>query len=166
MVMSLTLVFSPAALAHIVAYDGDAVVTLHIEPYDSPVAGVPEKLTFIYGTVPGTFDAHKCICKLTMTKGGRTVVQKTVSPTGSYYGELSYTFKNTGIYELQLAGAPVSASGFKPFNVSYRISVGGGPSSGAASPQKKLSPALIAAAVALPFLIAFSTLTFYRNRRR
>lgn len=109
--------------AHIVETDGDMSVTLHILPQDYPVINVPQTLEFIYGKPATGFDAHNCVCTMALLQNDRQILQEEVPATNSYFGKLTYTFKETGVYKVLLEGKPRHSEDFRPFNLTYNIRV-------------------------------------------
>lgn len=109
--------------AHIIESDGAMSVTLHIQPQDYPVINVPQTLEFIYGQPNGKFDARTCTCTMTLLRNDKQIFQKVVPPVNNYFGKLTYTFHQTGVYTILLSGVPKSYDNFSPFNLNFNIRV-------------------------------------------
>jgi hypothetical protein len=159
----LVLVASRSAEAHIAKNDGNITVTLHINPEDYPVINVPQELTFIYGTLQDGFNANNCDCKMEMKdSNGALVLKKDVPATGNYFGEIPYTFRNTGVYRIYLSGRPTTPKGFQPFSFNYSIRValavpGGTP---APPPESLIKKIAIIAGVSAIILLALGAVVY------
>jgi hypothetical protein len=122
---------SQPAVAHQVQIQDTVGATLHIEPNDIPLAGTPTEVWFALTQVGGTvIPLNRCDCSLTLYDGGENVIATPdlfpLSAEG--YREIpgaSVTFPEVGTYELVLAGTPLEAAEFTPFELRFEVVVAG-----------------------------------------
>lgn len=131
-----TPVLAHTVLAHTVKVDSDVAATFHVEPHHNPVAGKPSLVWFALTRKGGQLiPPLQCNCRLAVYpvphKAGKTspLLQpalKTVN-VDRYKGIIGATiaFPKVGQYELELSGTAKAPATFKPFTLSYRVTVGG-----------------------------------------
>ena len=147
------------------ASDGKMSVIMHIDPSDSPVSYVPQKFIFYYDDPSENFDARQCLCSMNLSLNGKNVLNVLVPAGKSYYGQYPYTFKQAGVYDLQLLGQPETPGSFSSFLVNYHVRVAAGqPTSTYSSitTQILLTIALLIVATSA----ALVSMTFYNNLRQ
>ncbi|HVO86568.1 MAG TPA: hypothetical protein VMT23_02435 [Candidatus Binatia bacterium] len=158
-----------SASAHILATDGNMEVTLHIRPDDDPVAGEPQILVFLYYDSLDVFNAQQCSCVVTIQKNGQTLDHQTSTAPTAYFGQLPYTFKSQGVYNVYLSGTPIAGASFQPFKVSYyfRVTGNGSPSQPNRISQQKGSSgsnqALIVVGAVAAVGLVMAGAVFYNN---
>ena len=124
------------ALSHTVKVDGDVAATFHVEPHHNPVAGKPSLAWFALTRKGGQLvPLSQCNCQLAVYpiphQEGKTPpllkpALKTVD-VDRYKGIMGATiaFPKAGQYELELSGTAKAPATFKPFMLSYTVTVGG-----------------------------------------
>ncbi|MBD2022272.1 hypothetical protein H6F43_18995 [Leptolyngbya sp. FACHB-36] len=131
------------ALAHNVEVAGDVAVTMHLEPNHNPKSGEPSLAWFALTRQGGRLiSLEQCNCKLMVRAVPRTAAAPVVAPAlkpidaEQYRGIPGATivFPQSGQYTLALSGSPKGGETFKPFDVSYTVTVTAGT---AASPSPK-----------------------------
>ena len=123
-------------LAHTVKVDGDVAATFHIEPHHNPLAGKASLAWFALTRKGGQLiPLSQCNCQLEVYpiphEEGKTPpllkpALKTVN-VDRYRGIIGATiaFPKAGQYELELSGTAKAPATFKPFTLSYTVTVGG-----------------------------------------
>ncbi|MBW4472276.1 MAG: hypothetical protein KME45_18010 [Stenomitos rutilans HA7619-LM2] len=123
-------------LAHTVKVNGDVAATFHVEPRHNPVAGKPSLAWFALTRKGGQLiPLSQCNCQLEVypiphTEGKTPPLLKPALKTVNvdrYKGIIGATiaFPKAGQYELELSGTAKSPATFKPFTLSYTVTVGG-----------------------------------------
>lgn len=134
-ILCLGLLVSPAS-AHKVKTSGDVGGTLHVEPHDSPQAGSPAQ-TWIALTHKGgqLIPLAQCNCQLAVyaeprNKGSVPILKPPLKPVsnGQYRGipGAEVVFPKPGAYEVEVSGTPKAGAGFRPFKLTYTVTVGTG----------------------------------------
>ncbi|MBI5133803.1 MAG: hypothetical protein HZA81_00205 [Candidatus Taylorbacteria bacterium] len=110
-----------SASAHVYLEDGPMEVFTHIEPDDDPIVGAKADFFFIFSDSTGRFDSSNCDCVARLISEGVTVFEKELfeipDPTTDSF---QFTLPSTGIYDLEIVGAPLEPGLFEPFEV-HRI---------------------------------------------
>ncbi|KGF72926.1 hypothetical protein DO97_04340 [Neosynechococcus sphagnicola sy1] len=130
----LSLLVVPPVWAHEVEVAGEVAATFHIEPNDQPQAGVPAKAWFALTRRGGqVIPLSQCNCQLAVYPiphvEGKTppLMQPLLRALniGQYQGipGTLITFPKAGIYELELTGTAKSGVSFKPFTLSFQVTV-------------------------------------------
>jgi len=146
----LFVVLQTPADAHKVETAQDVGATVHIEPNDHPRAGESHLTWFaLVGKGGQTISLSQCNCKLavraTDQKGSLPLLEprlKAISAEG-YQGipAADIMFPQAGGYELELSGSPQAGANFKPFELSYEITVAPGTATKPnTSPVTQLTP--------------------------
>jgi len=145
----------PVLLAHNIEVAGDIAVTFHIEPNHNPKAGEASLAWFALTRAGGQIvPLSQCQCQLAVyaeprQPGAKPLLQPALTAVNAeqYQGipGASLTFPKAGRYALELSGQPKSADAFKPFTLSYEVTVVGGnpkptPSASAVSPVAQPAP--------------------------
>lgn len=136
-ILLLGLLVSPAS-AHKVKTSGDVGGTLHVEPNDSPQAGRPAQ-TWVALTRKGgqTIPLAQCNCQMVVYSQPRTansapLLKPPLKPLSiqRYQGipSAEIVFPKPGAYEVELSGSPKARAGFRPFRLTYTVTVGAGAS--------------------------------------
>lgn len=128
----LALIVTPVA-AHTVKVSGDVAAMFHLEPNHNPKAGQSSRAWFALTRKGGQIiPLQQCNCKLAVyskphKEGSRPLMQPTLKSVSAdrYRGVpgTDITFPKAGIYELQLSGTPKSGASFRPFELSYEVTV-------------------------------------------
>lgn len=131
----LALLISPA-YAHNVKTSEDVAVTFHIEPNHNPKAGEKAQAWFALTRKGGRFiPLEECDCKLAVysephKEGSAPLLQPPLKAISAeqYQGipGADIVFPKPGAYELELSGAPKNEEHFKPFELSYEVTVAAG----------------------------------------
>ena len=126
------LIATPVA-AHTVKVSGDVAALFHIEPNHNPKAGQTSRAWFALTRKGGQLiPLQQCNCQLAVysephKEGSRPLMQPTLKPVSveQYKGVpgADITFPKAGIYELELSGRAKSGAGFRPFELSYEVTV-------------------------------------------
>jgi hypothetical protein len=131
------LIVSPAA-AHTVQVSGDVAATLHVEPNHNPKAGQQARAWFALTRKGGQIiSLSQCNCQLAVYSQPRTQSsQPLIRPslkaiTAEKYQGIpgaEMVFPRAGAYELELSGTPKAGAKFRPFRLTYTVTVGAGTS--------------------------------------
>ena len=120
-------------LAHEVEVSGDVAATFHLEPNHNPRAGETAKVWFALTRRGGQIiPLEQCNCKLAVypkghKEGDKPLIQPLLKAVSAerYQGipGADIVFPKAGIYELELSGTAKTAANFKPFKLSYIVTV-------------------------------------------
>lgn len=134
----LGLLVAPAS-AHTVKVSGDVAALFHINPNHNPIAGQRSLAWFALTRRGGQqIPFEQCNCQLAVypephKEGSKPLMQATLKPVSADQHQdvpgAYITFPSAGIYELELSGTPKSGASFKPFSLSYEVTVQPGGSS-------------------------------------
>lgn len=126
------LIATPVA-AHTVKVSGDVAAVFHMEPNHNPKAGQTSRAWFALTRKGGQLiPLQQCNCKLAVyskphKEGSRPLLQPALKPISAeqYQGVpgADITFPKAGIYELELSGTSKSGASFRPFKLSYEVTV-------------------------------------------
>lgn len=119
--------------AHKVQISGDVGATLHIEPDDTPLAGKAALIWLALTRKGGqALPLQQCNCQLSVysepsAKHSSPLLKpelKAISTQG-YKGipGTVITFPKPGAYQLELIGKPKTGASFKPFVLSFNVTV-------------------------------------------
>jgi hypothetical protein len=143
----LTIFVATPVAAHEVKTAQDVGGTFHIEPNDTPTAGKPEIAWFALTQKGGKkIPLEQCNCKLAVhiqphTEGSPPLLQPPLKEISSkQYKTIpsaKIVFPKAGAYDLELSGTPKAGANFKPFELSYEVTV----APGVAAPTKTNSQA-------------------------
>jgi hypothetical protein len=124
---------SISVLAHEVEVSGDVAATFHLEPNHNPRAGQPARVWFALTRRGGQIiPLEQCNCKLGVyTKGYKQGDKPLMQPplkaisAEKYQGipGANIVFPKAGIYELELSGTAQNKANFKPFKLTYTVTV-------------------------------------------
>ena len=124
---------SISVLAHQIELSGDVAATFHLEPNHNPRAGEPAKVWFSLTRRGGEIiPLEQCNCKLGVytqpyKQGDKPLMQPPLKAVSAERFKgipgADIVFPKAGIYELELSGAAKSAANFKPFKLSYKVTV-------------------------------------------
>ncbi len=122
-----------SALAHEVEVSGDVAATFHLEPNHNPRAGETAKVWFALTRRGGQIiPLEQCNCNLAVypknrKEGDKPLMEPPLKAVSAerYKGipGADIVFPKAGIYELQLSGAAKTAANFKPFKLTYKVTV-------------------------------------------
>jgi hypothetical protein len=104
---------------------------MHIEPNDIPLAGSPTDVWFALTQAGGTvIPLPRCDCSLTLYDADeQAIATPDLFPLSAEgYREIpgaSVTFPDVGTYALVLAGRPLAAAEFTPFELRFEVVVAG-----------------------------------------
>ncbi|MCC3428717.1 MULTISPECIES: hypothetical protein [unclassified Microcoleus] len=121
------------AIAHEVEISGDVAATFHLEPNHNPRAGETAKVWFALTRRGGQIiPLEQCNCQLAVypknhKQGDKPLIEPPLKAVSveRYQGipGAEIVFPKAGIYELKLSGKPKAAAKFKPFQLSYTVTV-------------------------------------------
>ncbi|MEG4345052.1 hypothetical protein QUB70_17390 [Microcoleus sp. A003_D6] len=124
---------STSVFAHEVEVSQDVAATFHLEPNHNPRAGETAKVWFALTRRGGQIiPLEQCNCKLAVypkghKEGDKPLMQPLLKAVSAerYKGipGADIVFPKAGIYELELSGSAKSAANFKPFEMSYTVTV-------------------------------------------
>ncbi len=124
---------SISVLAHEVEVSGDVAATFHLEPNHNPRAGQPARVWFALTRRGGQIiPLEQCNCKLAVYLKNRKDGDKPLMqpPLTAIFAEkyqgipgANIVFPKAGIYELKLSGTAKTKANFKPFELSYTVTV-------------------------------------------
>jgi hypothetical protein len=119
--------------AHEVEVSGDVAATFHLEPNHNPRAGQPAIVWFALTRRGGQIiPLEQCKCKLGVyTKGYKQGDKPLMQPPLKAISAERYkgipgadiVFPKPGIYELELSGTAQNKANFKPFKLTYTVTV-------------------------------------------
>ncbi len=120
------LVCVPFVSAHTLKIDGNIGVNLHIDPDDTPVAGVESKFLLDIQDKSARFNPNNpanCECTLTISQNG-TMLKTLPVVAGGSYAQLRYTFEKSGLYVVTVEGKPKGEGiPFQSFKTSFEYFV-------------------------------------------
>ena len=124
---------SISVLAHEVEVSGDVAATFHLEPNHNPRAGETAKVWFALTRRGGQIiPLEECNCKLAVfpknhKEGDKPQMEPPLKAVSAerYKGipGADIVFPKAGIYELELSGTAKTKTNFKPFELSYTVTV-------------------------------------------
>ena len=124
---------SISVLAHQVQVSGDVAATFHLEPNHNPRAGQRAKVWFALTSRGGQIiPLEQCNCKLAVylknrKDGDKPLMQPPLKAVSAekYQGipGADIVFPKAGIYELELSGITQNKANFKPFKLTYTVTV-------------------------------------------
>jgi hypothetical protein len=124
---------SISVLAHEVEVSGDVAATFHLEPNHNPRAGQPARVWFALTRRGGQIiPLEQCNCKLGVyikgyKQGDKPLMQPPLTAISAekYQGipGANIVFPKAGIYELELSGTAQNKAIFKPFKLTYTVTV-------------------------------------------
>ena len=119
--------------AHEVEVSGDVAATFHLEPNHNPGAGQPARVWFALTRRGGLIiPLEQCNYKLAVylknrKDGDKPLMQPPLKAVSAekYQGipGADIVFPKAGIYELELSGIPQNQANFKPFKLTYTVTV-------------------------------------------
>jgi hypothetical protein len=119
--------------AHEVEVSGDVAATFHLEPNHNPRAGQPARVWFALTRRGGQIiPLEQCNCKLAVYPKNRKDGDKPLMrpPLTAIFAEkyqgipgANIVFPKAGLYELKLSGTAKTKASFKPFELSYTVTV-------------------------------------------
>ena len=119
--------------AHEVEVSGDVAATFHLEPNHNPRVGQPARVWFALTRRGGQIiPLEQCNCKLAIylknrKDGDKPRMQPPLKAVSAekYQGipGADIVFPKAGIYELELSGRTQNKANFKPFKLSYTLTV-------------------------------------------
>ena len=122
-----------SVLAHQVEVSGDVAATFHLEPNHNPRAGQPARVWFALTRRGGQIiPLEQCNCKLGVylkerKEGDKPLMQPPLKAISAerYKGipGADIVFPKAGIYELELSGTAQNKANFKPFKLTYTVTV-------------------------------------------
>jgi len=124
---------SISVLAHEVEVSADVAATFHLEPNHNPRAGQPARVWFALTRRGGQIiPLEQCNCKLGVylkerKEGDKPLMQPPLKAISAerYKGipGADIVFPKAGIYELELSGTAQNKANFKPFKLTYTVTV-------------------------------------------
>lgn len=133
LVLLSVLMAAPVA-AHTVKVSGDVAATFHIEPNDNPKAGQSSLAWFALTRKRGwLIPLSQCNCQLAVysqprSQNSQPILKPTLKAiTADQYQDIpgaDIVFPQPGAYELELSGTPKAGAEYKPFRLTYTVTVG------------------------------------------
>ena len=124
---------SAPVLAHTTKVSGDVAALFHINPNHNPKAGRPSLAWFALTRRGGKqIPFEQCNCQLAVypephQEGSQPLMRPKLHPVSAdqYQGipGADIVFPRAGLYELELSGTPKNGASFKPFELSYEVTV-------------------------------------------
>lgn len=140
-------IISPVA-AHNIKTDAGVGATFHIEPNHNPRAGEPARTWFALTRSGGeSIPLAQCNCRLTVRSQSPDLEASSLpkpslkAVSAEQYQDIpgaDIVFPKAGIYELEISGTPKNAE-FRPFKLSYNVTVLPGKTASVESPAQKNS---------------------------
>lgn len=135
-------------LAHTVKVDDDVAATLHIEPNHNPQAGKPARTWFLLTKSGGQpIPLERCDCELAVyaEQGDTSTVlrpplQAIAAEQHQNIPGTDIVFPAPGAYRLELQGKPKAGAEFKPFELSFSVTVATGTASKSQNPIVAVQP--------------------------
>jgi hypothetical protein len=120
-------------VAHNIKTDGDVGATFHIEPNHNPRAGETARAWFAL-TRPGgeSIPLAQCDCRLIVRSQSSDLQPSSlpkpslIAVSAEQYRDIpgaDIVFPKAGIYELEISGTPKKSAEFRPFKLSYNVTV-------------------------------------------
>lgn len=147
----LTTLIAAPAIAHEIETAQNVGATFHLEPNDTPSAGKPQLAWFALTQKGGKIiPLEQCNCKLAVRaepqkEGSPRLLEpplKTISKE-RYQGipSAEIVFPKAGVYQLELSGTPKAGATFKPFELSYEVTVAPGAATQTSQTNSQPAPA-------------------------
>jgi hypothetical protein len=124
--------FSPKSnyslIAHTVHTSNDVAATFHLEPSHNPKAGEKSVAWFALTKAGGeVIPLGDCDCQLAILQSGTPIASVAMKPIDAeQYKDIpggEVVFPKVGIYTLELVGQPKIGDAFRPFKLSYEVTV-------------------------------------------
>jgi len=127
--------------AHTLKVDKAIGVTVHISPDDEPKVGTSAQIMIGVQDKESRFAARasECICTVTVIRDGAAIDTLPFVITGES-GMVSYDFKDSGSYKLEVSGSPRTLDGFQSFTTSFSYRVSGQASSTVPAEDRAINP--------------------------
>jgi hypothetical protein len=117
-------------IAHTVkaSSDSNVAATFHLEPSHNPKAGDKSTAWFALTKAGGdVIPLGDCDCRLSLLQSGTPIATVAMKPIDAeQYKDIpggEVVFPKVGIYTLELVGKPKTGEAFKPFKLSYEVTV-------------------------------------------
>lgn len=133
--------------AHNVQVAADVGGTLHIEPNDNPKAGESTQIWIALTRQGGKLIPFKdCNCQMAVytkprIKASTPLLKPALKPiSNSQYQGIpgaDIVFPKLGNYEIEISGTPKANANFKPFKLTFSVTVAAGRTTAAATPSPK-----------------------------
>jgi len=122
-----------SAIAHEVEVSGDVAATFHLDPNHNPKAGETARVWFALTRKGGQIiPLEQCNCQLAVypqphKEGDKPIMEPRLEAVSAeqYNGipGAKIIFPKVGNYELELSGTAKNGANFKPFELSYTVTV-------------------------------------------
>jgi hypothetical protein len=115
-------------IAHTVKTSSNVAATFHLEPSHNPKAGEKSIAWFALTKAGGEIiPLGDCDCQLALLQSGTPIAAGAMKPIDAeQYKDIpggEVVFPKVGIYTLELVGQPKTGDAFKPFKLSYEVTV-------------------------------------------
>ncbi len=147
----LTTLITAPVIAHDVETTQDIGATFHIEPNDAPRANKPQLAWFALTQKGGKIiPLEQCNCKLAVhaephKEGSPPLLEPPLKEISikRYQGipGAEIVFPKAGAYQLELSGTPKAGATFKPFELSYEVTVSPGAAAQTSQTNSQAAPA-------------------------
>jgi hypothetical protein len=115
-------------IAHTVKTSNNVAATFHLQPSHNPKAGERSTAWFALTKAGGEIiPLGDCDCQLALLQSGTPIATVAMKPIDAeQYKDIpggEVIFPKVGIYTLELVGKPKTGEAFKPFKLSYEVTV-------------------------------------------
>ncbi len=146
------------AIAHTVKTASDVAATFHLEPNHNPKAGEPATVWFALTKIGGQpIQLRECNCKLEVKQSKQSIGTVPLKPiSAEQYQDIpagEVVFPKVGIYQLVFSGSAKDSESFRPFELTYDVTVQPGKSTASAAPDAAAPVATTADPADLPSAI-------------
>lgn len=131
--VGIALSFVPQVGAHTIKTGGDVAVTFHIEPDHNPKAGDTSRAWFAMTRRGGMLVSFsECHCKLgvyldSSSEDLTQIMSTSLKPVSAEQNKnipaADLVFPKAGLYRLEFSGTPKQEGAFKPFRLTYNVTV-------------------------------------------
>jgi len=119
--------FVQPASAHVLLTSGSIGATVHVDPDDDPIIGIPTNFYFEFKDKENKFNPSDCDCKISIYKNGTELSTQdlfTTSDSNNINSPIfQFTFPEKNIYELKITGTPKTSNSFKAFELNHTLRI-------------------------------------------
>ena len=113
--------------AHVLKVDGSVGVVMHIDPEDSPIAGLPATFFFEIKDTQKKFKSENCVCVVSIYQNQTQIYSYSLFENKSEQAlsvpVFSFTFPEKSIYTVHFKGRPKNDQMFQYFSFDYSVRV-------------------------------------------
>ncbi len=111
--------------AHESKESGNTVILVHVNPFDTPVAGKPAGVRVVVTQVQGNFPIEACNCNATILYKGKPLITQALFTDGEISSLVKIIFPEAGIYQVHVVGEPTQVKAFESFDLTFDVRVVG-----------------------------------------